>query len=140
MKPTYEELEQRIKELELESSRREQAEKDLQTSRHHYLKLAENINDIIFALDGQGRFSYINSVAERISGYRVNEIGGQSFSFWAHPDDVPSLMNQLMHTLRGDTTPFEFRIRTKEGKIRHWGAEDYRPALDACHHEGKDTD
>src|SRR3989441_9948735 len=56
-----------------------------ETFRH----LIEGVQDVaIFMLDGAGRVSTWNSGAERIKGYRAEEIVGQHFSPFYPPEDV----------------------------------------------------
>ncbi len=90
--------------------------------RRCYQLLAENINDAIFALDEYGCFSYTNQSIERLTAYPVDEVLGRDFTFCAHPDDVPQLINALMHNLRGSLNPFEFRIVTRDGSVRYVSA------------------
>ena len=88
----------------------------------HYQLLAENINDAIFSLNEDGNFAYINHAIERLTAYGVDEVLGREFTFFAHPDDVPQLITELMHNLKGDASPFEFRIVTKDGSVRYVSA------------------
>src|SRR6266566_721346 len=54
-----------------------------------FRQLVEDVQDVaIFMLDGAGRVSTWNSGAERIKGYRAEEIVGQHFSTFYPPDDV----------------------------------------------------
>jgi len=99
-----------------------QAEVDSSLTRRHYQLLAENINDAIFALNEDGCFSYINHAIERLTAFGVEEVLGREFTFCAHPEDVPQLITELMHNLKGDPRPFEFRIVTKDGSVRYISA------------------
>src|SRR5436853_6444565 len=52
-------------------------------------RLVEGVQDVaIFMLDGAGRVSTWNSGAERIKGYRAEEIVGQHFSRFYPPEAV----------------------------------------------------
>jgi PAS domain S-box-containing protein len=57
--------------------------------------LVEGVKDYaIFMLDAQGRVASWNPGAERIKGYRANEIIGRDFSIFYTPEDVESGMPQ----------------------------------------------
>ena len=98
---------------------RRSAEKALQRSEENYRALVENINDVIFKLDTQGCITYMSPVMEQISGYEMNDIIGQPFTGFIHPDDLPGLQESFKRLMSGHLEPYEFRIRDKRGKYRH---------------------
>ncbi|MFX1519408.1 MAG: PAS domain S-box protein [Promethearchaeota archaeon] len=98
---------------------RKQAEKALRKSEERYRALVENINDVIFTLDCQGRFTYISPVIEQLFHYKTDEIIGQHFSRFVHSEDLPDLVNSFDNTLAGQLEPFEFRVLNKEGSVRY---------------------
>src|SRR2546426_5360641 len=54
-----------------------------------FRQLVDDVQDVaIFMLDGAGRVSTWNSGAERIKGYRAEEIVGQHFSRFYPPEAV----------------------------------------------------
>lgn len=66
-KPTYKELEQRVKELEQEAVKRKQTEEELRESEEKYRYLynllrlmCDNVPDLIWAKDMDGRFTFVN--------------------------------------------------------------------------------
>ncbi len=107
------------KQLQREMNERKQAEKLLLDSEKRYRNLVENINDIIFTMNTQGYFTYISSVVEKISLYKVDELIGKPFACFAHPDDLPGLLSRLETTLAGQPEPYEFRVLDKDGTVRH---------------------
>ena len=79
-------------------------------SEERYRTLVENINDVIFALDVNGNFTYISPVVERLTGYTAAEVLGQPFDKFVHPDDLPDLRLSLAHTLAGTVSPSSFAL------------------------------
>ena len=81
--------------------------------------LIDNLHEVVFTLDLQGHFTYINPVIEILSGYKVEQIVGSSFIRFIHPDDLPALTNSFKRTLSGQPEAYEFRILDKDNKIRY---------------------
>jgi len=98
---------------------RKQAEETLQQSQERYQNLVENINDVIFEVDTEGNITYISPAIERIGKYKADELIGQNFSRFVHPDDMPGLISSFQHVLAGILKPFEFRVLDKDGSIRY---------------------
>ncbi|MDO9549555.1 MAG: PAS domain S-box protein [Methanoregula sp.] len=92
------------------------AEAELHESRTMYRDLVENINDVIFSLDLQGTFTYISPVIERLYGYHSDEVMGQHFSKFLHPDDHPQCIEAFKKRLKGEYGINNFRIRCKDGR------------------------
>jgi PAS domain S-box-containing protein len=68
---------------------RREAEDALRRSEQTFQLLVESIQDYaIFMLDPDGRVASWNGSAERIKGYRADEIVGQHFSAFYPPEDV----------------------------------------------------
>jgi PAS domain S-box-containing protein len=106
-----------------ERKRNEQA---LRESEECHRALVENINEIIFTLDRQGHFAYISPVAERILGYSPDEITGQSFNCFVHPDDAAGVLVAFERSFSCDAVPHEFRILDKAG-VTHYVRTSCRP-------------
>ena len=97
---------------------RKQAQEQVRRSEALYRTLVEEINDVIYTLDEQGRFTYISPVVERISEYKPEDFIGQPFAHFVHPDDLETLMMSYQRTLGGAEEPSEFRILDKQGSVR----------------------
>ena len=96
-----------------------EAEKALRHSEVKYRELVENINDVIFSVDSNGRMLYISPALERQFGYRPQDLEGQHFSRFVHPDDLTDLSESFIRTLAGDSEPFEYRVIDASGDVHH---------------------
>jgi PAS domain S-box-containing protein len=76
----------------------------LQMTEHQYLNLIQAIPDIVYMLDGQGRFMYLNDAISSI-GYDPSKLLGKHFSEIIHPSDLPRVSRvEVLGQLRGMVT------------------------------------
>jgi PAS domain S-box-containing protein len=108
-------LAETIVRLQEEINRCRQEERALRLSEEKYRSLVENMNDVIFSLDIQGGFTYISPAIERLTGYAANEVIGQPFARFVHPDDLEGLRDRFGQTLSGNLAPYEFRVLGRNG-------------------------
>jgi PAS domain S-box-containing protein len=108
---------------------RKRAEAALRQSEEQHRSLVENINETIFTLDTQGRFTYISPVMERVLGYEPAEISGRPFNCFVHPDDAPGFLVKLEKSLSGDIQTHELRVLAKDGEP-HFVRVSCRPLLE----------
>ncbi|MEN6320256.1 MAG: PAS domain S-box protein [Syntrophaceae bacterium] len=96
-----------------------------------YKTLAEKSITAVFILKN-GKFHFINSAAIAYSGYTPEETIGKDSDFVIHPEDRESAREKTRKMLKeADTTPYEFRIVTKQGNIR-WVMQ----TVSSIQHEG----
>ncbi|MEJ2212173.1 MAG: PAS domain S-box protein [Anaerolineae bacterium] len=74
---------------------------------------------MIFSLDAAGRFTFISPAVEQYTGFRPEHVVGQPFSRFVHADDLPGLVASFRRSLAGRREPYEFRILSRDGTIRH---------------------
>ena len=72
-KPTYEELEKKIRELELALAEHERAKEVLRENEERYRLLAENTTDTIWVMRLDGTFTYHSPAVEKLRGYTPEE-------------------------------------------------------------------
>lgn len=95
---------------------RKQAEDTLRESERRYRELVEDISDVVIAVNVDGIVTYISPASRVLSGYSPDEIVGQPFARFIHPDDLPGLLSAFQETLSGrKPAPFEHRVITKSG-------------------------
>jgi len=118
-KPTYEELEQRIRVLEVESAKGKQVENALRESEEKYRLLVESAGEGI-VLTQEGTFRYVNPRALEFMGYSQEEIIAQSMSHFVHPDDRERLGQLYLSKLAGEDVPpaSSWRIISKSGTFK----------------------
>ena len=90
----------------------------LEDSERRYRRVTEGVRDIVFTLDGSGRFLFVNSQAERVLGYPKSQlIGTRIRDLLASPSgeaDSPfheEILNDRSHGSR------EISVRTRNGHV-----------------------
>jgi len=73
---SYEELEQRIKELEIESVERKRAEEELRQSKHYFRSLLNHIHEDIMVIDQDYRITDVNKTFQVTSGRKREDVIG----------------------------------------------------------------
>ncbi|OPZ58540.1 MAG: Response regulator PleD [Deltaproteobacteria bacterium ADurb.Bin510] len=85
-----------------------------------YRGLIENMNDISFSLDKEGRYTYVSPVAEYVLGYPLSEIIGSPFRRFVHADDLAGLETAFAKAVEGQTVLSEFRVLKRNGVLLHF--------------------
>jgi PAS domain S-box-containing protein len=87
-----------------------QTETALQESKARYHMMVDNVADYaIYMLDPQGNVTSWNAGAERIEGYRAQDIIGRNFSVFFTPEDIERGLPQ--EELASATTTGRSRMR-----------------------------
>ena len=120
-KSTYEELEQRIQELEETESARKGAEKELRESEEKFRNIAEISLAGVYIIQ-DGIFIYVNKRFEEIFGYSVEEcLNNMHIRQTVHPEDLDLVREQISKRISGKVSSanYTFRGITKSGKTIH---------------------
>ena len=122
-KPTYHELEQRVKEPEAFEAKREENVLALE----HLFDLSL---DMLCVADMNGYFKHINNAFEKTLGYTKEELLKESFLHFIHPSDIASTIAEVEKLSLGEpTTYFENRYRCKDNSYK-WLAWTSMPDLE----------
>ena len=76
-KLTYEELEQRLEELERDVVTLRKLEQSLRESESLYRVVAHNVNDVIWTMDMNLRFTYVSPAVKHLRGFTPEEVMAQ---------------------------------------------------------------
>ncbi|MBD3170826.1 MAG: PAS domain S-box protein [candidate division Zixibacteria bacterium] len=104
------------------------AEKAMIESERKYRDLVENINDVIYSLDNQGRLIYISPAIESIMGFFTDEFIGKSFLDFIYYEDHPQVMRRFKEIHEGDIRPDDYRVITRDNRFR-WVRTFSRPVI-----------
>ncbi len=106
--------------LVFERAERRRAEDSLRRSEEYYRSLIENALDVVTILDAEGIIRYQSPSAERVLGYKPEEVVGKRGRAFFHPDDVEYADSVLNQFLQNPNKPVyaEFRVRHQNGSYR----------------------
>jgi PAS domain S-box-containing protein len=120
-KPTYEELEQKIRVLKKEASERKKADKALKENEERFRSTFEQAAIGIAHVSPEGRFLRINQRFCEIVGYEREEMLEHSFQEITHQDDLDLDMEYVRQLLSGEIQTYSLEKRYfKKNGSRVW--------------------
>jgi len=88
----------------------------LRASEDRYRVLVDNLDDIVFSVDLEGRLTFISLAVSRF-GYQADQLIGRSVDELIHPDDATAMRTAFASILENKSTgPHEFRWIDAFGK------------------------
>ncbi|MBE9581796.1 MAG: PAS domain S-box protein [Proteobacteria bacterium] len=115
-KPTYEELEQRVKELEKEAIRRKKAEEALAELQQYTRELIEVSPDPLVVISSEGKITDVNRATEVDTGYPRDKLIGTDFSDY-FTDPQKARQGYLQVLSEGHARDYPLEIRHCDGKV-----------------------
>jgi len=112
-KPTYEELEQRVKKLEKESAERKRLElklKDAFSEIQHLREAMEHVPAYVYMKDSQFRYVYANRLTLELFGCSSEELVGVDDTRFFPPDTVKRLREVDLRVIAGEQTSEEIDV------------------------------
>jgi PAS domain S-box-containing protein len=100
-------------------SERQRAEQALRQSEEKFRTLVENLVEVAFTMDAEGRVTYISPGIKKIFGYAAEEIIGRSFLDFVSEDSRQELSAEMARTLNEPSEFREYKIRTRGG-VEKW--------------------
>jgi len=106
-----------LKQSRQELKERKKAEEAQREGDGRYQSLVENASDIIFKTDNTGHFTFGNQAAQRITGYKAEELNGMHYSAIVRPDMCDEIIKFFgrQFVKRIQNTYSEYPIITKDG-------------------------
>lgn len=95
---------------------------EAKTLAHRIGSIVATVQEIIFQTDIEGRWTYLNPVWEKVTGYSVAESLGERFTDMVYAEDKQKSIENLQDLVFGeaDSKRYDLRYQTKDGKVR-WG-------------------
>lgn len=111
---------------------RKRALDGLLASEARYRSVVESVKEVIFQLDAQGRWVFLNTSWARITGHRLEDSLGRPFLSYVHPDDRDQHGQMFEQLLVGEleACTHAARYRCSGGSFR-WLELSARPILNA---------
>ena len=110
--------------LEREQQRRRQLAKDLSEAERRYSSLVDNVPDVVYAMDEQGRFIRLNKAVTTYGFTQEELIGVHFFKLLSKEDQTQAarLYASLVDQKTNITGSQQFRLVDKKGQIRWFEA------------------
>lgn len=97
---------------------RKATEHVLRTSQERYRAFVEATHDMIWALDTNANFTFVNRRGEQLTGHDFADWEGKSFAPLIYPEDLPKAQDSFVRTMQGERVRYEVRIWDAQGRIR----------------------
>ena len=112
-------------------TKRIQVERALRASEQKYRTVVENVRDVVFGTDADGRFMFLNPAWTDVTGYPVEDAMGQPFAAYTSNGNGDAGQHAFEAMLRGqrDVCRCEVQLKTRDEAPR-WMEVFARPLYD----------
>ena len=93
-------------------------EEALQQSETQYRTMIEFSNDLIWAVDKSGKFTFLNSVAEDTVGRKLEILQEMRFEEYVLKEDVPGIVEVFHKCMSGEPCSYEVHLIDAQQEIR----------------------
>ncbi len=98
-----------------EITNQKKAEQELLESEETYRRITENVNDLIYVLNDEYEFEYINEhIFFKLLGYGVKDVIDNSVLNYIHPDDIETALDTFNKRFKIDGQKIELRFKHKD--------------------------
>ncbi|MBI5153755.1 GAF domain-containing protein [Candidatus Poribacteria bacterium] len=94
------------------------AYEELERSERRYRDLVERLDDVVYSIAEDGRIQYVSTACERF-GYSPEELIGQPFAKYVHPEDLAEVTQGIERARAISIEPLEFRVLDETGSVRY---------------------
>ena len=108
------------------------AREALRASEIKYRDLIENSHDIIYKITAEGKFTFVSPAWTVLLGHPTEQVVGQSFQQFVHPEDVPACLIWVKKVIESGQRQagIEYRVRHSDGSW-YWHTSSAVPFRDA---------
>lgn len=104
-----------VAEILVNALQHRQNHEKLKESEERYRTIIENSNDMIWILDTEGRYEFINKRIEEFSGLNQDYFLGRSFIPFIDKQDLHRVMDVFHKTIKGEPQQYEVSVKTEDG-------------------------
>ena len=99
---------------------RKEAEETIKITEERFRKMVEHSSDAISLFSPEGTFLYISEAVERVLGHSPEDLVGQRWESFIHPDDLDMMATKWFQVLEkpGNIVTAELRGRNRDGSWR----------------------
>ena len=121
---TYEELEQKVEQLENKAVKCKEQEQASGEGKNRFRDFLDNLGDLAYETDCSGNVTYANKMGEIVTGLALKDIVGKPFLPLFTEESQEAAINVYQRTLHGESP--EYDLTFTNGRICHFKNEPLR--------------
>ncbi|KAA3616551.1 MAG: PAS domain S-box protein [Calditrichaeota bacterium] len=94
-------------------------ERKLKQSEYKYQDLIENASDLIFTINKEGKFVFINRRLLALTGFRKTQILAHDLRELIIPEDQQTVWESFQRVIKGNPRIFEFRVLNSNNELKY---------------------